>query len=458
MTLRKYLDRLKDKRIAVIGLGVSNLPLIRLLLEAGLAVTGRDRKELDSFGSELEELIARGLELKPGSGYLNDLDEDVIFRTPGLYPNTPELVAAKERGSLITSEMEAFFEICPCPIIAVTGSDGKTTTTSIIAELIRSSGHTAHLGGNIGVPLLASAPEISKEHCAVLELSSFQLMTMKKSPHIAVVTNITPNHLDYHRDMAEYTDAKKNIFLHQEPEDLLILNMDNEITYGFTRSAPGRVRHFSTRSVPENGFCFRDGRIISVINGTETDVADGASVLLRGMHNIENIMAAFAAVYDIAGPGICREVAGSFPGVEHRMEKVREAGGVAFYNDSIASTPARTIAGLKSFEQKVILIAGGYDKNIPYDDLGPVIREKVKLLVLTGTTAARIERSVLEARGSGSLPEIIHEPGFETAVLAAAARAVPGDIVLLSPASASFDRFRNFAERGNKFKDIVSGL
>lgn len=458
MPLTEYLAGLKGKRISVIGLGVSNLPLIRLMLDAGLHVTGRDRKSADLFGRDLDALREKGLELRLGPEYLGDLDEDIIFRTPGISPNTPELVAAKLRGSTITSEMEVFFQLCPCPIIGITGSDGKTTTTTLTAELLKSAGHTVHLGGNIGTPLLSSIPKMSGEHYAVLELSSFQLMTIENSPRIAVVTNITPNHLDYHRDMEEYITAKKNIFIHQDSSSLLVLNMDNDIVRGFGASAPGKVRHFSLRSRPAGGFYLRDGIITLVEDGTETPVIEKSGVALMGMHNVENLMAAFAAVYDIVGLDICRRVAESFSGVEHRLEMVRKVGGVLFYNDSIASTPARTIAGLKSFDKKVILIAGGYDKNIPYDELGPVIREKVKLLVLTGATASRIEAAVTNAGGKDPLPEIIYEPDFEIAVLAAAARAKPGDTVLLSPASASFDRFRDFAERGSFFREIVSRL
>lgn len=458
MPLTEYLAKLKGKRISIIGLGVSNMPLIRLMLEAGIPVVARDRKEPDLFGHKMVDLKLKGMELRLGAGYLSALDEDIIFRTPGLSPNTPELLAAKERGSQITSEMEVFFQLCPCPIVGITGSDGKTTTTSIIAEILKSAGHTVHMGGNIGTPLLASLPNISPEHYAVLELSSFQLMTIRKSPQISVVTNITPNHLDYHRDMKEYIAAKKNIFLHQAPSDLLILNMDNEITRSFKACAPGKVRYFSLCSRPDMGFYLRGDNICLIERGMETPLVKISRIALRGMHNIENFMAAFAAVYDIVGPRICRRVAESFSGVEHRLEKVREIVGITFYNDSIASTPARTMAGLRAFDQRVILIAGGYDKNIPYDELGPVIRDKVKLLVLTGQTAQKIKSAVMEACDGVKCPEIIYEPDFEIAVLAAAARAMPGDIVLLSPASASFDRFRDFAERGKFFKDIVSRL
>lgn len=458
MPLTKYLTTLKGKRISVIGLGVSNQPLIRLLLEAGIPVTGRDIKEPDLLGPELDDLIGKGMELRLGAEYLRGMNEDIIFRTPGLSPNAPELEAAKKQGSLITSEMEIFIQLCPCPIIGITGSDGKTTTTSIIAELLRCAGYTVHLGGNIGKPLLASLPNMSQEHYAVIELSSFQLMSIDRSPQISVVTNITPNHLDYHRDMDEYIAAKKNIFLHQNPSDLLILNMDNAITHGFSACAPGKVRYFSLYSRPVSGFYLRDGVVCLIEKGSETPIVEKSDIALRGAHNIENLMAAFAAVYDIVGPDICRHVAGSFSGVEHRLEKVRVIGGIAFYNDSIASTPARTMAGLRSFDQKVILIAGGFDKNIPYNELGPVIRDRVKLLVLTGKTAFKIKAAVIEACVRDTLPEIIYEPDFEIAVLAAAARAIPGDTVLLSPASASFDRFRDFAERGRFFKEIVSKL
>ncbi len=453
MKLQEYIDSLRGKRIAVIGVGVSNTPLIKMLLKNGLDVTACDKNTRDKFGELADELERAGAELRLGLDYLTGLDHDVIFKTPGMRPDIPELMAARERGSVVTSEMEVFFEVCPCKIVAVTGSDGKTTTTTIISKLLEAAGYSVHLGGNIGKPLLAEAGDISAEDYAVVELSSFQLMTMKRSANIAVVTNIAPNHLDYHTSMDEYTFAKKNIYAYQSSEDILVLNADNEVTAAAMSEAKGELRCFSRRSRVENG-CFFDGESV-LFNGSE--VVKKADIKLPGLHNVENYMAAFAAVIDIVGEDVCRRVASEFGGVEHRIELVREKDGVRYYNDSIASSPSRSIAGLRSFEQKVIMIAGGYDKHIPYDVIGPVICEHVKKLVLVGATSPKIKDAVISC-GNTAQPEIFEYNDFEEAIRAASAIAAQGDIVILSPASASFDLFKNFMERGERFKQIVNSL
>ncbi|NLO48816.1 MAG: UDP-N-acetylmuramoyl-L-alanine--D-glutamate ligase [Clostridiales bacterium] len=458
MLLSEYLGSLKGKSVSVIGIGVSNTPLIRLLLKAGISVCARDKRPKDRFGDEIFELEKMGATFILGPDYLTDLTEEVIFRTPGLNPNTPELKLASRNGSIITSEMEAFFEVCLCPIIAVTGSEGKTTTATLIAEILSEAGFTVHLGGNIGNPLLTETERIKPSDYSVLELSSFQLMTMTTSPYIAVCTNITPNHLDYHRDMAEYIAAKMNIFLHQKTNGLLVLNSDYPSTEAFTAMKKGTVRHFSRKKKPANGFFFDGNCIYLIENGNQTPVLNRSEIRLPGLYNIENIMAAFCAVYDIAGFEACRSAAKRFTGVEHRNELFCEKDGVKYINNTIASSPTRTIAELLSHDDKVIMIAGGYDKNIPYDALGPVICDKVKILVLTGETGTKIKASVEKACSPDNLPVIIEEPDFKKAVLKAAAMAKPGDIVTLSPASASFDRFHDFAERGNVYKEIIRSL
>ena len=458
MTLHEYIEDMRGKRIAIIGIGVSNTPLLRLLLREGIAVTACDRSDRAKLGALAEELEAAGAVLRLGDGYLQDLDQDVIFRTPGLRPDVPELEAARARGSVITSEMEVFFLVCPCPIIAVTGSDGKTTTTTIIAQLLRAAGHTVHVGGNIGHPLLAEADTIRPTDWAVLELSSFQLMTMTQSPHIAVVTNLAPNHLDVHRDMAEYVAAKENIFRYQRPGDIAVFNQDNDITRQQAERAVGTVRLFSRRSEPEEGVFLRGEDILCRHNGQEHRIMTTADIRLPGVHNVENYMAAIAAVEGLVPDGIIRDFARTFNGVEHRIELVRTYHGVRYYNDSIASSPSRTIAGLRSFPEQVILIAGGYDKHIPFDVLGPEIVEHVKLLVLCGATAGKIRAAVEQAPGyRPDHPEILEVTPFQRAVEAARDRAQPGDVVTLSPACAAFDQFKNFMERGKTFKAIVNG-
>lgn len=458
MTLHQYLDTLKNKTVAVVGIGVSNTPWLRRLLQEGIRVTACDKRSRDALGALAEELEKAGCRLQLGENYLQGLNQDVIFRTPGLRPDVPELLAAKARGSEITSEMEVFFEVCPCTLLAVTGSDGKTTTTTIIAELLKAAGKTVHVGGNIGNPLLCRADEMHPEDYAVLELSSFQLMTMTHSPHIAVVTNLAPNHLDMHKSMEEYVAAKENIFRYQSAGDVAVFNLDNVITREQGTRAPGHVRYFSRREEPADGVFLRGEEIISRHDGWEQVIMTTEDIRLPGVHNMENYMAAIAAVDGLVPYEVIRKFARDFNGVEHRIELVRTYHGVRFYNDSIASSPSRTIAGLRSFKEKVILIAGGYDKHIPFDVLGPEVVERVKLLVLCGATAGKIRAAVEQAPGyRPGRPEIVEVMPFEKAVLYARDKAQSGDVVTLSPACAAFDQFKNFAERGKTFKAIVNG-
>ena len=457
MNFEEYLDSLRDKTVAVIGIGVSNQPLIQLLLSRGIRVTACDKKNREALGIVAEQLEANGCSLRLGEGYLDGLTEDVIFRTPGMRPDLPQFTAAVKRGSILTSEMEVFFEVCPCPKIAVTGSDGKTTTTTIIAELLKRAGKTVHLGGNIGHPLLAETGKMKPEDIAVLELSSFQLMTMTHSPHIAVVTNLAPNHLDVHKDFREYIDAKENIFTHQSAEDIAVFNADNPYTLEEAGRAVGRARLFSRQKELEDGVFLRGGAIIAKRDGAERQVMTAADIKLPGVHNIENYMAAIAAVDGLVPDGIIRDFAREFGGVEHRIELIRTRNGVRWYNDSIASSPSRTIAGLNSFKEKVILIAGGKDKGISYESLGPVINDHVKLLILCGATAGVIRQSTEQAPNYGGM-EIADVTDYHEAVALADSRAEEGDVVILSPASTSFDRFANFMERGRVFKDIVNAL
>ena len=459
----EYLSSLRNKTVAVIGIGVSNRPLIELLLSRGVAVTACDKKDRATLGAPTEELVGKGCRLRLGPDYLKDLTEDVIFRTPGMRPDLPELNAAVERGSTLTSEMEVFFEVCPCPILAVTGSDGKTTTTTIIAELLRAAGKTVHLGGNIGHPLLSETGGMKAGDIAVLELSSFQLMTMTRSPHIAVVTNLAPNHLDVHKDYAEYISAKENIFTHQFASDIAVFNADNEVTRSFVGRQRGALRTFSRRETVERGAYLApddagEGQAIWMSNENgRRQVLPLAGIKLPGIHNVENYMAAIAAVDRLVPDKIIRDFAKNFGGVEHRIELVRDLDGVRYYNDSIASSPSRTIAGLNAFPEKVILIAGGKDKGISYGSLGPVVNEHVKLLILCGATAGVIRASVEQAENYGGL-EIADVEDYHQAVSLARSRAKEGDVIILSPASTSFDRFANFMERGRVFKEIVNSL
>ena len=457
MTLDSYIAGLKGKRLAVVGLGVSNLPLLEKLLAAGGNVTARDKRTPETFGLEAaEKLRAAGCRLRLGPDYLDELTEDVIFRTPGLHPFTPQLREAVARGAILTSEMEAFFALCPCPIIAVTGSDGKTTTTTIISELLKAEGFTVHLGGNIGTPLLTHVPDMKRTDWAVLELSSFQLHSMECHPHIAVITNVSPNHLDVHPSYEDYQTAKKQIFRSQKAGDVLVLNADNAITRTMAGEAGSEIRFFSRREKVENGCFFADDAIWRAENGQTHRLLEAGDILLLGLHNVENYMAAFAATRGIVSDETCRKVAGNFRGVAHRLEMLRTLRGVTYCNDSIASSPTRTIAGLHALKQKPILIAGGYDKHIPFDALGDEICQNVKELFLTGFTAEKIAAAVYSSKDYDPQKLPVHIiDDFRETVLAASAAAGEGDLVLLSPACASFDKFKNFEERGNTFRRIV---
>ena len=448
-----YFNSLKGKKIAVLGLGVSNRPLVRLLLAYGCDVTGCDRTPRENLDAEILELEKQGCKLRVGDDYLEGISADLVFRTPGMHPGNPALVKLAEGGAEITSEMEVFFELCPCKIIAVTGSDGKTTTTTLISELLKAAGKTVWLGGNIGTPLLPICGKIAESDFAVVELSSFQLMDMRRSAHVAVVTNLAPNHLDIHKDMDEYVEAKKNIFCHQSKTGKLIVNADNAITAPFKGN--GVTRYFARLGKTDNGICMegdflcRDGK----------KVLDKKDILIPGEHNVENYMAAILAVEGIVDDETIRNVARSFGGVEHRIELVREKDGVRFYNDSIASSPSRTIAGLRSFPEKVILIAGGYDKHIPFDVLGPEVCRHVKAVYLNGATADKIRKAIMSApQYKPGYPELIDCTDFTDAVMKSATDARPGDVVLMSPACAAFDQFKNFMVRGKYFKKLIMEL
>ena len=447
----EYFSSLKDKKIAVLGLGVSNRPLVRLLLEFGCDVIGCDKTPREKLDDEVLALEKAGCKLHVGETYLDGVEADIVFRTPGMHPSNPAIEALRARGAEVTSEMEVFFEVCPCTLLAVTGSDGQTTTTTLVSEMLKAAGKTVWLGGNIGTPLLPLVREMKETDYAVVELSSFQLMDMKRSPARAVITNLAPNHLDIHKDMAEYIEAKTNIFRYQDEKGLLILNADNAITSGFRGN--GTTRFFSRQK--EADVCVTDG----VICRHGEKVLPVGDILIPGVHNVENYMAAIAMVEGLVDDETIRHVAKTFGGVEHRIELVRVKDGVKFYNDSIASSPSRTIAGLRSFPEKVILIAGGYDKHIPYDVLGPEICAHVKKLFLGGATGEKIRQAVVSSpEYDPERLEIVDCGSFEPAVRAAAAAAEAGDVVLMSPASAAFDQFKNFMVRGEFYKKLVKEL
>lgn len=453
--LDEFKYNVAGKNITVIGIGISNLPLIKYLVSLGANVTACDRRSAEDLGENYIELEKLGVKFNLGDGYLNNLSGDMIFKTPGMRYDVPELLKAKENGSIVTSEMEVFFEVCPSHIIAVTGSDGKTTTTTLIHKMMTDAGYKTWLGGNIGNPLLTDTEKMKENDWVILELSSFQLHTMRKSPEIAVITNISPNHLDMHKDYKEYIDAKKNIMLYQNEGDTLIVNADNQVTADIGKSANGAVKYFSRNGMAD---VYLDGNIIK--RGI-VEILNIKDIKIPGMHNVENYMAAIAAVSSLVSKEVIVNVAKTFGGVEHRIELVRTLDGVKYYNSSIDSSPNRTINTLRVFPNKVIMIAGGKDKGIPYDEIGPALAEHVKVLILIGATSDKIQEALdaeINKTGNGKDIEVIRATSYEDAVNTARSKAHDGDVVLLSPASTSFDMFKNFEERGNLFKKIVNEL
>ena len=441
------------------GIGVSNTPLILDFLSKGARVYACDRRSREQIGELADRIEAAGAVLRLGEGYLDRLEVDIIFRTPGMSFNLPELEAARKRGIAVTSEMEVFFDLCPATIFAVTGSDGKTTTTTLIAKMLEKEGKKVFVGGNIGKPLLPIIEEVTADDFVVVELSSFQLISMRKSPDIAVVTNVAPNHLDIHKDMDEYVEAKKNILLHQNAFSRTVLNADNDITKSFSKYVRGQSLSFSMEKPLKNGaWLDTDGTLHMAYRGIDVPVMHRSEITVLGDHNVANYLAAISAVWGYVGVDTIRKVAEEFTGVEHRIEFVREVNGVKYFNDSIASSPTRTIAGLKAFDKKVILIAGGYDKHIPFDPMVPYIIDRVKTLYLCGNTADKIEKAVRADKNYKGAPEIVRVKDIDEAVSEAHKNAVSGDIVTLSPACASFDAFPNFMARGNHFKELVNKL
>ena len=459
MDCKKFFEQIKGKKIAMCGIGVSNTPLILEFLSKGAKVYACDRRSRELIGETADMLEKAGAELCLGDSYLDNLEVDIIFRTPGMSFYLPELEAARKKGIAVTSEMEVFFDLCPATIFAITGSDGKTTTTTLIAKMLEAEGKKVFVGGNIGKPLLPEIENITADDYVVVELSSFQLISMRKSPDVAVVTNVAPNHLDVHKDMDEYVESKKNVLLHQNAFSRTVLNRDNEITESFRQYVRGQSLGFSMERQVRNGaWLDSEGYLHMAYRGMDVPIMHRDEIAILGDHNVANYLTAITAVWGYVGVDSIKKVAREFGGVEHRIEFVREVNGVKYYNDSIASSPTRTIAGLKAFPEKVHLIAGGYDKHIPFEPMVPYVLEKVEKLYLCGDTADKIEKAVRDNENYNGAPEIIRVANIAEAVEKAHQNAKSGDVVTLSPACASFDAFPNFAARGNYFKELVNKL
>ena len=460
--VQHFFEDIKSKKVAFIGAGVSHYELINLFLDKGIKVKLCDKKTVDKFDSEKYlNLKNKGAEFSFGENYLEGIYScDIVFRTPGMYFNSPALKKAREMGVVVTSEMEVFFDLCPCKIYGVTGSDGKTTTTTLISEFLKAEGKKVFLGGNIGKALLPEIEKINEDDVAVVELSSFQLISMRTSPQVAIITNIAPNHLDVHGTMEEYINAKTNLIAHQNAFSKTILNKDNKTTIGLSNMVRGKLVTFSRKSEVSCGaFLSKNGTLCYNDYGTITDILPMADIKIPGIHNVENYLTAISAVWGEVSCDNIVKVAKTFGGVEHRIEFVREIKGVKWYNDSIATSPTRVLAGLASFNQKLIVIAGGYDKKIPFEPLAKPVNEKVKVLILLGITSEKIEKAVTGCEYyDPSELKIVHVNTLEEAVKVASELSADGDIVTLSPACASFDMYPNFEVRGQHFKRLVNEL
>jgi len=472
---------LKGIRCAVLGLGISNLPLIDQLINEGAIITARDAKTREALGEVALRLEQRGVTVIAGADYMENMTEQVIFRSPGIRPDVPQIADAVSRGAVLTSEMELFMARTPAPMFAITGSDGKTTTTNLTYLLLKSQfekdhiARRAYIGGNVGKPLLPHVKEMTEDDIAVAELSSFQLYTMRRSPVRAVITNITPNHLNWHRDMDEYIEAKGNICLHDGIEHVT-LNADSEVTAGLARRIMegtdlpmtlfSSTKHYYEDIYPTHragctaifGRDDGNGEMLYFSDGEyDMPILPVSHIRLPGRHNVENYMAAISLTRGFIDPETIDEVASTFPGVEHRLELVRVLNGISYYNSSIDSSPTRTAAALSALTVKPIVICGGYDKNIPFAPLADALCARAKAVVLTGATAQKIYKALQTCPDFDreNLPVRI-ESDFDRAVNLAHDMAQTGDTVLLSPACASFDAFPNFEVRGNHFKELVN--
>ncbi len=459
--LEEFEKYARGKKVAIIGIGVSNLPLLEYFYDLNARVTIFDSKESNQISVEAMQKIEKyGFEFIGGKDSLSRLKGfDIIFRSPSCMPDRPELAEAVENGAVLTSEIEMVLKLAPCKVIGVTGTEGKTTTTTLINEIVKKSGRKTYLGGNMGKPIFTKIRNIKPENIIILELSSFQLSDMDISPDISVVTNIYPDHLNVHKSYEEYREAKKNIFKHQSENGIVVLNYDNEFTREFAKEANGKVIFFSSKEKLDDGFIYdkADGTIKYCKDGVRRHITKKEDIKLRGIHNYENICAALAATSSIVDVDTQVKAIEEFIGVEHRLEFVRELNNVKWYNDSIGTSPASTIAGLNSFDEDIILLAGGSDKGLDYKEVGEAIARKVRALILTGPTSEKIENATKQALNGKSI-EIYYTSNMQESVNLAKEIAKAGDVVLLSPASASFDLYKNFEDRGHQFKDCVNNL
>lgn len=463
MNFLDFVNKFKNFKIAFIGLGVSHINTVKLFKKYGLNVSVYDSADENYIGKDIiDDIKECKINIFLGKEFNKFIDNDIIFRTPGMDFYHPLLQECIKQSKIVTSEMEVFFDLCPCKIIGITGSDGKTTTTTIISEILKNAKYNVFTGGNIGKPLLCDIDKINKEDICVVELSSFQLMSMRKSPHISVITNITENHLDFHKTMQEYTDCKSNIFLHQTAFDKLILNSEDDYTNTFIKNARSQIyfSNINNENYLNSSFCNNKGDIYYIDkNKHKHFIINKKDIKIKGEHNVKNYLSAITAVFELVSVEDIVFVMKNFNGVKHRMEFVKTINKINFYNDSIASTPTRLQAGLKLFDEKIILIAGGYDKNLSFDEVSDNIIQKVKAIILIGQNKEKIKNCILNNKNYNEKNiEIIFCENLEDATKKAFLIAKENDNIVLCPASASFDMYKNFEKRGEHFKQIIERL
>lgn len=457
--LEEFERKLKNEKVAVIGLGVSNMPLLDYLYEKEANITVFDDKDEDKISKDIiDKIKSYNIRTFFGKESLKNLKGfELIFRSPSCLPTKPELISEKERGAIVTTEIEQLIKMAPCKIIGITGSDGKTTTTTLTYEILKNAGYNTHLGGNIGIPLFTKLNEIKPDDIIVLELSSFQLMGMEVSPDISAITNITPNHLNVHKNYEEYIEAKKNIFKNQKDTGILVINADNELTNACHDEANGEVILFSSKQKLDYGFIVDNGIIKECDDGIRRHLVSSNEIKLKGIHNLENICTALALTKTLVDTDKAIDIIKNFSGVQHRLEFVRSINGVDWYNDSASTSPTRGISALNSFDKEIVLIAGGADKNLDYTPLAKTIVEKVKCLILIGQTAMKIFDAVKNELEIENKELDIHFcETFKQSLELAKRVAKQGQVVLFSPASTSFDMFKDMYDRGNQFREEVN--
>ena len=452
--LKEFNESLKDKRVLVLGLGVSNLPLLNYLNEFKAKITVRDRKKIDELDKEIIDKINKyKIEYVLGDSYLDNLnDYDIIFRSPSILPSIKPLEDARNSGVLVTTEIEQVIKLAPCKVIGITGSKGKTTTTTILSTILEKLNYNVFVGGNIGIPLFSKIKEMKKDDIIVLEMSSFQLMNMSVSPNISIITNISPDHLDIHKDYDEYINAKKYIFKNQNKDDIIVLNEEDNIVKDMNKDTISKIRYFGSTN-HNNNYYIKDKNIYY----QDKKIIDTSKLLLKGRHNTLNICAALNAIsnYINVDNKKLEKIVADIKSVHHRLEFVRNINGVDWYNDSASTTPDKSMGGLNAFDEKIVLIAGGYDKNISYEEFGKPIVENCSKLILFGATKEKIYNSVIKEKSN---IEIYKLNTLEEVVNKAYEIAKKGEVVLFSPASASFDMFKNAYQRGDLFKELVNKL